>query len=481
MKGFKQLLKSTALATQLIAVTASFTDVDAASFELLAFSQDGMRLTPGEINSNSIFLQPRFSKPCVSDTTKWCLEWETLSQNASQASLLQQKVTAVMHQLLSIESLDLEHQWMENRINAPLEELDAEVFSIVLAEAGEMDERFDDENRAILIDQTFSPRLQDQEADILGARILLDARRLPSPLGTCTSNCLNLNGASETSLHAHLLQAIAKGFLGLGASGISDSVMYPLELASYNKLYTTLSKQDELMMKSLYQRSPILSRLSGELINGNTGDVVDSGFISLVSAEVLDVIVDGGSVVLDDFINFGALVGAGGKFTALVEPGEYYVFVEPFGSALNRNLFNEYTRFVSIESNFDADFYDGRQRESNQENWDTSLRSIAIAAVVTTLPGTITQPVQLITQADDPGAAVIAAIGSNYEVLSPIEIESLDRVFERTFQNDLNNSKRGGGCQIATDAKFSLLVYLMALLMVFLVFKTCRISRLRHF
>ncbi|MGA0164700.1 MAG: TolC family protein, partial [Bdellovibrionota bacterium] len=220
----------------------------------------------------------------------------------------------------------------------------------------------------------------DLDREILGLNLALVAINSNlNPHIDCESNCLKENGFSSFSLRSALVFEIGR-FLGLGPSGLSSSLMFPIQNAGVFKNYSQLRSDDLAFLKALYDlESQDRGRLNGRVIDGVTKEAWIGAHLILLPAESAETF----STTRDqNLFKYSAFSNRDGSFEFFnVKPGNYVLLAESLdGASLSPELFDDFMRVFARRDTFEPDFYDGKDRESNQENLRYSPRAVFFAA-----------------------------------------------------------------------------------------------------
>jgi len=226
-----------------------------------------------------------------------------------------------------------------------------------------------------------------------------------------------------------LIASEAGRLVGLSSSAMKRSLLYPLLPATPQA--PQLTEDDLQWAREIYGLSPTgpqFGRMSGTVHHGLDDKPIPGAVVYAFS----DVKREEFSSTADfTLASYQALSDEDGifKFPAM-QPGSYFVVVgsvRDFG--LNKNQFDDWMAAVGFDNELGVEFYDGGERESNQEPSITfSPVLVMAAATVHVAAGQETERVDIISNVADPSIEAVYAVGSTNETLSQYQFNVADRI-----------------------------------------------------
>lgn len=303
------------------------------------------------------------------------------------------------------------------------------------------------EGRVVVVKHYLIPNLDSNEAEIAWAGIYINPAF--NPYMDCDSNsevCLDASGYGAFSIFSVLMFGIGKA-LGLNPSTVPGSVMFPTQDPSDQVNYFHLAPSDEYQLNSRYSGNSPVGEIRGQVINGNDGSPWKGAEILAVPVQRMEDYVEGdlASIVAT------TLTGKSGRFEFKRLPtGSYFLIAQSIvGDRYQPGLFDEWNQLFAQETSFPRDFYDGKGRESNHEESGVSPQAIFYAASLDVIEGETTKPVEIITDATNPEAEKITAVGSSNESLSDLIFESINTDIRQRPELGTDTN----GCQIAAHSQ----------------------------
>lgn len=462
------------------------------------FSPSGKLLNIGEVDSNSIPLPTAYSNTCV-DSDQLCLNWKLHVASGNDHLPILSRVQAAINVWATYSKFLFQFQGVRidlpDHDSAPRDSNDNPIFENELLISTEPPAAWRDDlvasNEYARVFRYLIPHFDDGYAEISGVAIYLNPKFLPSPYGSCnsSSSCVDINGSGSLSLKSVLISYIGTYFLGLDASGIRDSLMFPVQGVYDGRTFSRLSTDEQIWLDEIY--SPVarqaMGSIRGQVRNGSDAQALSGGYVSVLDTDILQLIADGKYFSFSDHIVTGGLVQEDGHFEIPLPPGSYVLMLEPTdGAALRPDYFNDWAKLNASNQSFPRDFYDGAGRESNKESWEASVPSMLLAARLEVRQNEVTEVSEFYT--DEPNSAQeYFAVGSNNESLSEYTLEDLSSLLSSSHEQDLKNAKSsGGGCQLVAQSQIMSInfeaVLILTLMMMFLMKRVSILSwRLQSF
>lgn len=272
-----------------------------------------------------------------------------------------------------------------------------------------------------------------------------------NPFGTCSSKCLGTSGFLSYTLRSVLVFEVGR-LLGLGPSGLAQSVMYPVQVPQAQKRFDFLREDDRTWIRKLYGLSLANSgSLSGRVIDGRTGKPWSGANVLVLPLDDLSSFSE--TMSLNLLVHNAISKSNGEFFIPAIQEGTYILMMESMnGEALIPEIFDDWTFAFGRREYFEPEYYDGKGRESNLEMLRYSPRGAWFAAMVHVIPGEETTGIEFITNVFDENVERIEASGSNHETLSPFVAQDVtDRVKEQ--QSKEWDSSSSSGCHFNLDSK----------------------------
>jgi len=428
--------------------------------DLVFFSPRGKMLDLSEVQADSVVLPTRFNKSC-SDSDQLCFDWKIYVPAGTDSSLIQSRAQAAMNVWENYSNFRFTYQGLQDSLpdhdSAERDGNDNIIFENSLLISTEPPSAWRDDlvnsNDYARVFRYLIPNFSEAYAEISGVAIYLNPRFLPTPYGNCTgSGCVDLNGNGSLSLKSILISYIGIYFIGLDASGVRDSLMFPVQGAFDGRTFNSLSRDEEIWLAEIYSpdASQTMGMIRGQLRNGLTGETLQGGYVTVVDSAIINLIAESKRFSFRDHIVTGALVGEDGRFEIPVPPGRYALMVEALdGSALRPEYFNDWAKLRASNATFPLDFYDGAGRESNKETWEASAPSLILAAQLDVRAGELTEVAEFYTnEPSSPNS--FSAVGSSNETLSTYTLEDLASLLDESNSRDLQQvQSKGGGCQLS--------------------------------
>jgi hypothetical protein len=435
----------------------------------LLFSPSGQRIneSPAPANSRAIF--HRLSTACDLDPQRICINYQLqLPSNIQEVEVLTQAASSV--QLWTTSSgahLGSQYQGLFAGSGLPFERDGAG--SILLDEFGnqklsgpilislapppELIEDFAANEVARNIYYVL-PDLQNSQGELLWAGIYINPKF--NPLMDCqapAASCFSMTGFGSFSLRSIIIYQLGL-ILGIAASALPDSVMFPVQNPSWPKNYSNLREHEKNLVRKIYQgpEPEDLGSLRGRVTSGDGGAGRPGASVFALAADRMDAVIRTQSL---DLFSASTTTRQGGEFVfeALI-PGEYLIFVEsPLARGLSKNKFDEWVKRFGADEYFAPELYDGRDRESNNEPADFSPQLFRVAARVVVTAGEETSGVHVITQRSQSGSAQLVAGGSTNEILSDYEFKDLKNLIRDEIRSQLDRpekAKGSSGCAVGT-------------------------------
>ena len=257
--------------------------------------------------------------------------------------------------------------------------------------------------------------------------------------------------------------------MGLSASGLEKSLMYPKQDPEDAKSYNVFYLVDSLWMKSIYGTDTHQfsnGQIEGAVIDGITGQPWEGAQIWAVPEEKIESFASGAG---SNNIRMAALSKRDGKFEfPNLPPGNYYLMAHSLHLVgLNVTQFDEELKAFGRSDFMGGNFYDGKDREANLEpsSGYSPLLYYAAARVVVE-PGQTTTGVEIISQDYSASEATIVAQGSSNEILSDYTYEDVLALIQSEFQKDQSpgSNPTRAGCAVTRSADSSVSGALIVLL-----------------
>lgn len=450
----------------------------------LLFDVNGKRVF-GEPSSEVIQIFPKLATTCGSDSP--CVSWKLIVESTNDESLVLEQVNSAISiwsesELTDLEfsyagaSSDSEIPYVLDGSNRALDSYGNEIiegdFFISLNPPTDILQSLRDTGSYTQSVQYVVPNLDTAEGEIFWAGIFVNPDFLSSPYGSCSGNdCIKLSGQSSLSLKSILAFSIGQSFLGLSSSGIRSSVMYPIQKYGDGRVFSSASVDDLAWLNFLYPSGleNSFGEIQGVLKDGLDGSFLEGGHVTAVSSDILTAINSGEEVNFGSYIVSGSVVQKAGKFRIRIPAGDYLLFVESLdGNALRPDFFSEWMRYFGSNKTFPQEFYEGKDRESNLEAWDSSLATIVLSARISVFESETSDNVVFFT--NEPSATQsFFAPGAANETLSEITLADLEQALREAENRDQNSiGTRAAGCQIGGDTTHSSVGLSFAALLVIL-------------
>jgi len=301
------------------------------------------------------------------------------------------------------------------------------------------------------------PELTSQSGEIRWAGIFFNPKYQPE---------------KDYDLRAALLHEIGRS-LGLAPSAATSSVMYPLKIQSVSK--GVLSSDDTAWAGSFYGGDAYAQKtgkISGEVLSGKDSSPWIGAHIQALHFEDQQKFAQ--TLNRGLFVS-GAFSKEKGKFTLVgLPPGNYILLAEAdTNMPVPLSFLDAWLKKFSKAEVFETEFYDGAERESNQEAiLSFSAQSIYYAASVGVAAGKETTGVSFITNVGDPKTPLIKAKGSTSEVLS--KYIPPKQAASSSESDEASPDGSSGGCHLKLDGDFSLASLLSLIFALFLLLQVRR-------
>jgi len=435
-------------------ILQSFSAAIAGGIEHLIFDSEGHKIDvrAGEVvPENARIVKSKVLSTCVEAPGRTCIKWQLVPASGQNASQLLTSIAAALN--LFSNNQDLSVSWVYNGISSqpgiPPASLDDRAN---LAVSGNFLVSFVPPPPS---EMPFPP-------GVVSTSIKYVYVDLETNEGDIRWGGIYLNPAYQPGVHYRLDTVIANEagrILGLAPSASRNAVMFPLQPAQSQSVLR-LASDDLMYLHELYPAEGVQEEkgsLSGEVIDGNTGNKIPGVSVELIPLNKRDEFAQD-PAMSRRLAGGGAFSRAEGIFRIPnVSPGEYLILFE---SLVNipaaRSLWDDWIMAFGSTELFTTEFYDGGGRESNQEALSGfSSQMIYLAAIVKVDAGQETTGVQLITNASILNPPSLIASGSSNERLTEIDSTITDRL--RQLQSAANNEpppsegKGSGGCNLKAE------------------------------
>lgn len=451
----------------------SSTSVIAGGYDLKLFSPDGLRLPEPSSDelASAIPLEPYLATLCDEVPDAYCIRYQLSVQEPTDEFIVRAAFEAALSIWKSVESfdgvarrqvnIDSVYEGLSDSNLIPYER-DPDTDEILSDEFGnkiidgdfivsidppaEILDYFDDhpEEYSTAI-QYLVPNIDDGLAEIRWGGIYINPDFLPAPYGECTGdNCILMSSNGNLSLRAIFTFELGRSFLGIGASGLKASLMYPIQDRDQPKSFIQLTDDDLIWASAKYPSPEVeisYSVIRGKILNGLNGEIWTAGaHVSALKKEKLD---EFAQTLNQNLFVAGALVGPDGEFELRLPEGDYIVIAESLdGAVLSPGLFDEFTSAMAEGIPFEPDFYDGADRESNKEAAEYSPQSIFFAATLQSNLEQANENLELYTNVQD-AEEQFFALGADFEVLSDYEFEDLSELINDFLSEDNRQALAG--------------------------------------
>lgn len=298
------------------------------------------------------------------------------------------------------------------------------------------------------------PDLDSNQAEIKWAGIFINPAF--NPFLDCepsTQDCLNPIGSQSSSFSSVIVAEMGR-VLGLSASTLPTSLMFPSQTPGQIKNYSSLKTDDLHRALEAYRSDNFddaKGSLKGKLVDGRTGEPWYGGSILLIETDKILQFVETRSYSL---IYASDISRKEGRFEFKNLPlGDYYLLVESVtGLDVSGPFIDDEFEWLARSESFIPEFYDGKDRESNLEaSFSFSVQSYQFAAKLQVLEDQTTEPVEVITnQPIDDGLNFISASGANHEILSDLQPNLQSELIEEesSLDDERLRSKSSSGCSV---------------------------------
>lgn len=386
---------------------------------------NGQQIQPEDVsdeNRSELRSKPiRFEKFCVDNPERLCVRWKMYllgDEKENQLKLATEEAMAIWKAETGLD-IDFDYQGrIESFSGNPEEYSDVD---LIIA--------FNNLENISFLEYEISKNKKwvddDIDREILGLNLALVAINSNlNPHIDCENDCLKENGFSSFSLRSALVFEIGR-FLGLGPSALSSSLMFPIQKLDVFKNYSQLRHDDLATLRALYElESQDVGRVTGRVIDGVTKEAWVGAHLILLPAESVELF----STTRDqNLFKYSVFSKRDGRFGFLnVKPGSYVLLGESLdGTSLSPDLFDDFIKVFARRDTFEPDFYDGKDRESNQENLRYSPRAVFFAATLEVSNEMVCSGVEVITNDLSMSSEYQAATGSSSEILSEWNLEDL--------------------------------------------------------
>jgi hypothetical protein len=448
-------------------------EVLGAGLERAVFSAVGLRVFPKlgeELPENAVFLPTRIQNPCSDEPSKTCIRWKLVTGPGIQANDVLPSIISGLNIWNQQQSLNIQFVYAGIATTQgipyatvpgsdPLEIATDEFGNSIIS--GDFLISFDppqgmfSEGMISSVVKYLVPQLADERAKTQWAGIFLNPSYQPN---------------NEYQL-TRVIAAEAGRVLGLSGSAMKSSLFYPFLPPTPQMVSLT---EDDLIWAQALTSSDLpanLGSLSGRLVSGETGQPVVSAAVFLIPADAVDAF----SQTADwGFAKHQSFTDEDGSFLfERLPPGDYVLATGSLMDfELSQTSFDDFTAALGYSNQMGIEFYDGAERESNQEPaLSFSPALIYSAATIHVVASEETSSVNIISNVADPQIEKVSAEGSSNETLSEYEFRLEDRM---TALRELNAeapaaAKKFGGCSIEVGATANLfgLLFVLALAALF--------------
>lgn len=447
-KGIVRRLLPTVFGLQFFGL--AFTSIYAGGLEHLLFTSEGklINVRAGEsVGENARTVNPKIRSTCAEAPGKTCIKWQLVPAAGQNASQILTSVAAALNLYSNTSSLSA--AWVYNGISS---------------QVGIPFGALDDHNN------------QSVAGNFLVSFVPPPAAEMPFPPGVVSTSVkyvyvdlqsneattqwggIYFNPLYQPGTHYRLDTVVANEagrLMGLAPSATRNSVMFPVQPAQSQSVLR-LANDDLMYLQELYPAADATANkgsLSGEVIDGNTGNKIPGASIELIPLNQRDHFAQD-ATNNRRLAEGGAFSRADGKFKIPnVTPGEYVVLFESLAQApIEKRLWDDWIFALGSDLHFETEFYDGAERESNAEpvNGFSGLM-IYRAAIVKVEAQRETTNLQLITNATTLNPPEIKAQGSSNERLPELDSTIENRLLElqnAEEQIDGSGNAGSGGCSL---------------------------------
>lgn len=428
----------------------------------------GQQIQPEEVsdeNRSELTSKPiRFEKFCVENPERLCVRWKMHLVSDEKENQLKQASEDAMAIWRTETGLDIDFLYQGRMESFSGNSEEFEETDLIIS--------FNNLENSSFLEYEISKQKKwanDEEGrEILGLnQALVAINSNLNPHVDCESNCLKENSFSSFSLRSALVFEIGR-FLGLGPSGLSSSLMFPIQRADVFKNFAQLRSDDLSTLRALYGiESMDQGRLSGRVIDGVTKTSWSGAHLVLLPAESIEAFSTTRDQNLFKYSTFSRRDGGFDFFN--IKPGNYVLLAESLdGTSLSPDLFDDLIKVFGRRETFEPDFYDGKNRESNQENLRYSPRAVFFAAGLQVSNDLICSDIEIITNDLSLSSEYLAARGSSAETLSEWTLEDLGLAQKFSAERE-SFERRSGGCSLgySKGKKGSLwMTYFLVLLLI---------------
>jgi hypothetical protein len=415
----------------------------------LAFDDSGKR-----VNSNAtVYLEGKVKSVCSDSPSMICAHWNLILDDVLHETLYASRLKDALQVWSGSASIPLRMDYagvsLSNPVSSSKDEFgnDAMTGNFIVSFSPPAEIIFDaDEVSTTKI--YAKPDLANKTAEIIWAGIYFNPKYLPD---------------KDYDLRTALLHEIGRA-IGLAPSAVTASAMYPVKIAKSTKV--ALNSDDLFWTSSLYSTNSVeMGSLSGTFLNGKDGKPWVGAHIQLLPKANAKSFAD----TLDRslFIS-GAFSYEEGRFKFRNVPaGAYIIFAE---TPPNPATLDDWLKIFSTKDSFESEFYDGAEKESNQEPvFAFTPLSIDYAALVNVVAGKEATGVTIISNVADPKIERITAKGSPNEILSSSIAPAQKTSADLPEPQPSSESKSGGGCSLQPLQSFSAVNLLALIFVLFLL------------
>jgi len=459
------------------------------------FLSNGKRLDiydTQELPKSVIGLTPVLAKVCGDGSENLCINWKLGVKDPSMESSIQPVVNAALklwrmeydageEGIQAAAPFKFTYEGVLESNELPYETLGEEValdsfgneilngdFIVSMDPPEEILDYFQENPKDYVFSKQYLvPQLSLETADISWAGIFVNPAFLPEPYGSCqnTPICIRMSGSGNLSLKAILVSEIGRKFLGLSASTLSKSLLYPIQNPKISKSYIEPQAEDVMWLDEIYGLTNY--NIASSWIEGEIKSGLDaSGWTGATVFAIPEAEIENFSISSDAALAVStAITDENGKFRIRLPPGQYVLIAESLNSdSFPISSFDEVTQVFGRNTVFQEDFYDGAGRESNIEPAQYSPRSIFYSALVASLADKKTTGVEFYTNEPEAEKAYLAK-GSSNELLSNFEFGDLSENLRASLALDMAWSLgSSAGCSLMVQDGTSEIIFIFVLL-----------------
>ncbi len=458
-------------------------EVLGAGLERAVFNSAGLRVFPKrgeELPEDAVFLPARVQNPCSDDPSKTCIRWKLVTGPSIQANDVLPSIISGLNIWNQQQSLKFQFVYAgiattqgipyatvpgSDPLEIAKDEFGNEIITGDFLISFAPPEEMFSEGMISAVVKYLVPQLAEEKAKTQWAGIFLNPNYQP-------------NNAYQLT---RVIAAEAGRVLGISGSAMKASLFYPFLPPTPQMVSLT---DDDLIWAQALTSSDIpanLGAVSGRIVSGETGEAVVSATVFLIPANAADAF----SQTADwSLAKHQAFTDEDGSFLVQsLPPGDYIIAtgsLKDFG--LSQTSFDDFTAALGYPDQLGIEFYDGAERESNQEAaLSFSPALIYSAATIHIVASEETSGVNIISNVADPQIEKVSAEGSSNETLSEYEFRLEDRM---TALRELNAeapkaAKKFGGCSLEVGATANLfgLLFVLGLAALFVGGRRKELSR----